>query len=79
MSATLVRSSRSRRPYRRQVSSVSLYFADPDDNQMEFQVETYNAQEQAGLSPEIKAKINGSIGVEFDPDFWLDQLKAGIP
>lgn len=46
---------------------------------MEFQVETYNAQEQAGLSPEIKAKINGSIGVEFDPDFWLDQLKAGIP
>ena len=46
---------------------------------MEFQVETYNAQEQAGLSLEIKAKINGSIGVEFDPDFWLDQLKAGIP
>jgi hypothetical protein len=54
-----------------------MYYADPDDNQMEFQVETTAAQDHAGLSPEAKAKINGSIGVEFDPDYWLDRLKTG--
>lgn len=60
-------------------NTVSMYYADPDDNQMEFQIETSDAQDQAGLSPEAKAKINGSIGVEFDPDDWLDRLKTGIP
>ena len=60
-------------------NTVSMYYADPDHNQMEFQVETLAAQQQAGLSPEAKAQINGSIGVEFDPDYWLDRLKAGIP
>lgn len=35
--------------------------------------------DQTGLSPEAKAKINGSIDVEFDPDEWLDRLKTGIP
>ena len=60
-------------------NTVSMYYADPDDNQMEFQVETAAAQDQAGLSPEAKAKINGSVGVECDADDWLARLKSGTP
>lgn len=58
-------------------NTVSMYYADPDENQMEFQVETLAAQEAARLSPEARAQINGSIGIEFDPDLWLQRLKAG--
>lgn len=60
-------------------NTVSMYYADPDDNQMEFQVETSAAQQQAGLNAEERSKINGSIGVEFDPDYWLDRLNTGLP
>jgi len=60
-------------------NTVSMYFADPDDNQMEFQVETSAVQQQAGLSAAERSRINGSIGVEFDPDYWLERLRTGIP
>lgn len=60
-------------------NTVSMYFSDPDDNQMEFQVETSAVQQQAGLSAAERSRINGSIGVEFDPDYWLERLKTGIP
>lgn len=59
--------------------TVSMYYADPDGNQMEFQVETFAAQRQAPPPAEDKPRKNNPIGVEFDPDEWLQRLKAGAP
>jgi catechol-2,3-dioxygenase len=56
--------------------TVSMYYADPDGNQMEFQVDSYSSSEEAN------AFINGHfsanpIGVEYDPEDWLARLRAG--
>lgn len=57
--------------------SASLYYADPDGNQMEFTVDTVATKAEAGAyftSPEIGAN---PVGVEYDPDDWLARLRAG--
>lgn len=63
--------------------SVSMYYADPDGNQMEFFVETFEAQRLAPPEPlpepGDKPRINNPVGVEFDPDHWLSRLQAGAP
>jgi catechol-2,3-dioxygenase len=59
--------------------TVSMYYADPDGNQMEFQVETFEAQRQAPPVQFSKPRVNNPIGVEFDPEEYLAQLRAGVP
>jgi catechol-2,3-dioxygenase len=57
--------------------TISMYFADPDGNQMEFQVDAFDT---AG---ESNAYISGPpfdanpIGVEFDPEAWLAAVRNG--
>ena len=58
--------------------TVSMYYRDPDGNQMEFQVDSFSSNEDAN------AFINGSfsvnpVGVEYDPDDWLALLRAAAP
>jgi len=58
--------------------TVSMYYADPDGNQMEFQVDSFSSNEAAS------AFMNGQfctnpVGVEYDPDDWLARLRAGAP
>lgn len=59
--------------------SASLYYADPDGNQMEIGVDCHHTK-AAGAAfwtgPEIG---NNPVGVEFDPDAWLDALRCGTP
>ena len=56
-----------------------MYYADPDGNQMEFQVDSF------GTNDETNAYMRGPhfsanpIGVEYDPDSWLAHLRAGVP
>ena len=54
-----------------------MYYADPDGNQMEFQVDAF-ADRKAGSAymrgPETAAN---PVGVEYDPDAWLARLRAG--
>lgn len=58
--------------------SASLYFADPDGNQMEFTVDGFTTK------AECSAYFHGSligenpVGVEFDPDDWLAKLRSGM-
>ncbi len=59
--------------------TVSMYYADPDGNQMEFQVETFEAQRLAPPETNAKPRINNPVGVEFDPEYWLARLQAGAP
>ena len=57
--------------------TVSMYYADPDGNQMEFQVDCFGSNEEANgfmAGPHFAAN---PIGVEFDPDDWLARLRAG--
>lgn len=58
--------------------SVSLYYADPDGNQMEFQVDSFETSEEATAFMRDFFSVN-PLGVEFDPDDWLAQLRAGTP
>jgi catechol-2,3-dioxygenase len=56
--------------------TVSMYYADPDGNQMEFQVDSFKTNEDANAFMHDRFAAN-PIGVEFDPDAWLQRLNAG--
>jgi catechol-2,3-dioxygenase len=59
--------------------TVSMYYGDPDGNQIEFQVESYGSTEEANAfmyGPHFSAN---PVGVEFDAEDWLARLRAGAP
>lgn len=59
--------------------TVSIYYADPDGNQMEFQVDCFASNDDANAfmaGPHFSAN---PIGVEYDPEEWLEKLRAGTP
>ena len=57
--------------------TVSMYYADPDGNQMEFQVDSYTSNEDANSFMEGPHFGVNPIGVEYDPEAWLAQMRAG--
>ena len=57
--------------------TVSMYYADPDGNQMEFQVDSYTSNEDANAFMEGPQFGANPIGVEYDPEDWLAQIRAG--
>jgi len=59
--------------------TVSMYYADPDGNQMEFQVDCFGSSEEANAFMEGPHFAANPIGVEYDPDDWLAKLRAGTP
>lgn len=59
--------------------TVSLYYADPDGNQMEFQVECFASTQEADAFMSGPHFAANPIGVEFDPDDWVTRLRAGTP
>lgn len=58
--------------------SASLYYADPDGNQMEFSVDAFPSK--AECSAYLKGPEMGAnpVGVEFDPEDWLSKLRCGV-
>lgn len=57
--------------------TVSLYYADPDGNQMEFQSDCFRTNEEAnGFMYGPHFELN-PIGVEFDPEQLIARLRAG--
>jgi catechol-2,3-dioxygenase len=59
--------------------TVSMYYADPDGNQMEFQVDSYGSNEEANAFMAGPGFAANPIGVEYDPEEWLARLRAGEP
>jgi catechol 2,3-dioxygenase-like lactoylglutathione lyase family enzyme len=59
--------------------TTSLYYADPDGNQLEFQVENYDTVEESTEFFYSDAFKDNPIGVEFDPQEFADRLRAGEP
>ncbi len=58
--------------------TVSMYYADPDGNQMEFQVDSYpNAEEANGFMKGPGFDAN-PIGVEYNPDELLQKVRSGM-
>lgn len=58
--------------------TVALYYADPDGNQSEFQVDSLESSEEASAFMERMFAAN-PLGVEFDPADWLSRLRSGTP
>lgn len=59
--------------------TISMYYADPDGNQMEFQVDCFQSNEEANAFMRGPGFQANPIGVEFDADAWLARLRAGEP
>lgn len=58
--------------------TISMYYADPDGNQMEFQVDCFASHEEA-VAYMTSPSFGTSPGVEFDPEEWLAQVRDGTP
>ena len=59
--------------------TVSMYYADPDGNQMEFQVDSYGSNEEANAFMAGPGFGANPIGVEYEPENWLARLRDGEP
>lgn len=59
--------------------TTSMYYADPDGNQLELQVENYGTVEESTGFFFTPAFAENPIGVEFDPDDLLRRYEAGEP
>jgi catechol 2,3-dioxygenase-like lactoylglutathione lyase family enzyme len=57
--------------------TTSLYYADPDQNQLEFQVENFDTVAESGKFFFSEAFAENPIGVEIDPADLLRRLRAG--
>ena len=57
--------------------TLSMYYADPDGNQMEFQVDSYGSNDEANAFMAGPHFAANPIGVEYDPEEWLARRRAG--
>ena len=57
--------------------SASLYYADPDGNQMEFTVDAFPTKAEASAYFHGSQIGENPVRVEYDPDDWLSQLRGG--
>ncbi|MDH4125871.1 MAG: VOC family protein [Gammaproteobacteria bacterium] len=58
--------------------TISMYYADPDGNQLEFQIDCFKSTEESNAY--IRGPMFGinPVGVEFDPEDWLNRVHAGV-
>ncbi|OAK61428.1 biphenyl 2,3-dioxygenase [Variovorax paradoxus] len=59
--------------------TVSFYYADPEGNQIELQVDSFPDAAATNAWMESEAFRRNPIGIEFDPDHMLQQLRDGTP
>ena len=59
--------------------TMSMYYADPDGNQMEFQVDAFASSDAANDYMNSVHFATNPIGVEYDPEEVLGELRAGTP
>lgn len=59
--------------------TASMYYRDPDGNQMEFQVDCFESGDAAAGYMNGDAFAANPVGVEYDPEDWLARRSAGAP
>lgn len=57
--------------------TTSMYYGDPEENQIELQVDNYATVEEAGEFFFTDAFATNTIGVDFDPEDLLRRVRAG--
>ena len=57
--------------------TVSMYYADPDGNQMEFQVDAFAFSDDANAFMCDPSFADNPVGVEYDPEDWLAHARSG--
>lgn len=57
--------------------TISMYYADPDGNQMEFQVDAFDSIEDCNRYICGSSFGENPVGVEFDPEAWLSAIRDG--
>lgn len=57
--------------------TISMYYADPDGNQLEFQVNCFASTEESNAYIRGPSMSLNPVGVEFEPEDWLAQVRAG--
>ena len=57
--------------------SASLYYADPDGNQMEFTVDAFATKAEGSAYFHGGQLDTNPVGVEYDLDAWLARLRGG--
>ncbi|NRD88581.1 biphenyl 2,3-dioxygenase [Sphingopyxis sp. BSNA05] len=57
--------------------SASLYYTDPDGNQMELSVDCFPSKAEATAYFHGEQIGNNPVGVEYDPEDWLAKLRDG--
>jgi hypothetical protein len=58
---------------------MSMYYADPDGNQMEMQVDSFSSSDEANAFMTGPGFAANPIGVEYDPEEVLAKIRAGTP
>ena len=59
--------------------TVSFYYADPEGNQIELQVDSFPDPETTNAWLQSEAFKRNPIGIEFDADEMLQKLRGGVP
>jgi hypothetical protein len=57
--------------------TTSIYYADPDGNQLETQVDSFETVEEANAYMASKDYAENPIGVDFDPEDLIKRLQSG--
>ncbi|TVY54624.1 Biphenyl-2,3-diol 1,2-dioxygenase 2 [Lachnellula cervina] len=58
--------------------TLSLYYQDPDGNQIETQVDSFSTNEEAAEFMVSKEFEENPIGVDFDPEELIRKLREGV-
>jgi len=59
--------------------TCSMYYRDPDGNDVELQVDSYADMKDAIAFMQGDAFARDPLGVEFDPEDMIARLRAGVP
>ncbi len=59
--------------------TTSLYYRDPDGNQIELQIDNFTTMSEAEAFARSDAFVRNPIGVTFDPDLLLQRFRRGDP
>ena len=59
--------------------TVSMYYADPDGNQIEFQVDAFATSAESNAFMHNLINTANPVGVEYDPEDWLARMREGAP
>ncbi|KAJ0420295.1 Glyoxalase/Bleomycin resistance protein/Dihydroxybiphenyl dioxygenase [Aspergillus carlsbadensis] len=59
--------------------TLSIYYRDPDGNQIETQVDCFASPDEATAYMRSADYIENPIGVDFDPEEFIARLEGGVP